>query len=135
MGTTVWIGKDTRQDLRRLQDQLGTPSVNATIRRLLERPAPDARALFAIHRAGIMAVIRRRRLKRLVAFGSRARGDARATSDLDLAVEVKAGADPLTVLEVEADLEELLGIRVHIVELPNPALRQTIQREGVAFEA
>jgi predicted nucleotidyltransferase len=133
MGTTVWVDDATRRDLRRLQKELGVGSVNETIRRLLDRPALDARTLFALHRDAIRAVLKRHRLRRLVAFGSRARGDASPTSDLDLAVEAAPQADPLAVLAAEADLEQVTGLRVNLVELPNPRLEEAIEREGVPF--
>jgi predicted nucleotidyltransferase len=133
MGTTVWVDDGTRKALRRLQRELGTESVNDTIRCLIERRALDARAVFALHRDAIKAVLRRHRLRRLVAFGSRARGDAGPTSDLDLAAEVAPQADPLALLAAEADLEEATGLRVNLVELPNPRLQGAIEREGVPF--
>lgn len=135
MGTTVWIDDATRAALRRLQRQLGTPSVNATIQRLLQNPAQDAHTLFARHRKAIRAILRRHHLTGLVAFGSRARGDAGPASDLDLAVHVAAGADPLALLAAEGDLEAALGLKVNLVELPNPALEAAIRREGVPFGA
>ncbi|HLE97266.1 MAG TPA: nucleotidyltransferase domain-containing protein [Candidatus Thermoplasmatota archaeon] len=134
MGTTVWIDDGTREALRTLQRTLGTGSVNATIRRLLDQPATDAHSLFARHRAAIRAILRRHRLRNLVAFGSRARGDAQAASDLDLAVEVATGASPLAVLAAEADIEKELGISVNLVELPNAKLKDVLRREGVPFE-
>ncbi|MFO1535954.1 MAG: nucleotidyltransferase family protein [Thermoplasmatota archaeon] len=133
MGTTVWVDDATRRDLRRLQQELGARSANDTIRRLLDRPALDARTLFALHRDAIQAVLKRHRLRRLVAFGSRARGDASPTSDLDLAVEAAPRADPLAVLAAEADLEQVTGLRVNLAELPNPRLEEAIAREGVPF--
>src|SRR5688500_5765131 len=130
MGTTVWVDDSTREALRRLQQEFGTDSVNSTIRRLLDRPALDARTLFALHRDAIRGVLKRHRLRGLVAFGSRARGDAGPTSDLDLAAEVDPKAAPLAILAAEADLEEALGLAVHLVELPCPRLQKAIQEEG-----
>lgn len=135
MSTTIWVDRETRLALRRLQEAFGTGSANATIRRLIEQPSTDARTLFARHRDAIRAILRRRRLRRMVAFGSRARGDATAASDLDLAVEVAPGADPLAILAAEADLEQALGLRVNLVEVPNPSLREVLRREGVVFAA
>lgn len=135
MGTTVWIDDETRSALRKLQASFGTPSVNATIQRLIAQPSPDARALFAVHREGIREILQRHRLRRLVAFGSRARGDAGPASDLDLAAEVAKGADPLALLAAEGDLEALLGMPVHLVELPNQRLAKVLKKEGVPFDA
>lgn len=134
MGTTVWVDDGTRAALRRLQSALGTDSVNATIRRLLEQPPADARSLFSKHRSAIAAILRRHKLKGLVAFGSRARGDANPASDLDLAAEAGPDAAPLAILAAEADLEAELGVPVSLVELPNTKLQSVIAREGVPFE-
>src|ERR1051325_2689385 len=117
MGTTVWVDDETRKALRRLQRDLGAASANDTIRRLIERPSLDARTLFALHRAAIAALLARHKGKRLVAFGSRARGDADPASDLDVAVEMGRGADALAPLALEADLEDLLGMPVNVVDL------------------
>lgn len=135
MGTTVWVDDDTRTALRRLQEELGTDSVNATLQALLRRPAPDARMLFGMHREAVAAILERHHLRSLVAFGSRARGEATEASDLDLATEVDPDADPMAVLAAEADLEEVLGVPVDLVELPNPRLQDVIEREGVSFAA
>lgn len=130
----MWLDDETREALRSVQRAFGTASVNSTIRRLIRQPAPDARTLFAQHRKTIESILRQHKLRGLVAFGSRARGDARATSDFDLAVEVSSTADPLAVLAAEADFEEEFGIPVNLVELPNARLGDVIRREGVAFE-
>lgn len=133
MGTTVWVEDDVRAELRRLQETLRTSSVNDTLRRLLARPALDARTLFAMHAQAIGRLLDQHGAKRLVAFGSRARGDARPDSDLDVAAEFFARADPLAPLALEADLEALLGIPVNLVGLPNPRLQATLRKEGVPF--
>lgn len=133
-GTTVWIDRDTREALRRLQDSFGTASVNDTLKRLLRQPAQDARSIFDAHRAPIEAILRRHKLRGLVAFGSRARGDATAASDLDLAARAAPGASPLAFLAAEADLEAELGVSVNLVEQPNPRLDAMIRREGVRFD-
>lgn len=133
-GTTVWIDRDTREALRRLQESFGTASVNDTLKRLLAQPAQDARSIFEAHRGQIGSILRRRRLRGLVAFGSRARGDATAESDLDLAARAAPGASPLAFLAAEADLETELGVKVNLVEIPNPRLDAVIRREGVRFD-
>lgn len=133
MGTTVWLSTATREDLRRLQGQLGLGSVDAAVRHLLARPAVDARTLFAAHRREVALILRRHGLQGLVAFGSRARGDATVASDLDLAAFVKASASPMALLSAEADLEAELGVPVNLVELPNPVVEVAIAREGVPF--
>ncbi len=59
MGTTVWIDDETRAQLRRLQDTFGTPSVNATLQRLLAQPAMGAHAIFQQPRKAIAAILKR----------------------------------------------------------------------------
>ena len=135
MGTTVWIDEAVRRALRERQEQFGARSVNETIRRLLEAPGVDARTLFLRHGKEIKRILDRHRVRKLIAFGSRARGDARPDSDLDLAVEMPANANPLAILALEADLEELLEVKVDLVELPNARLRPALEREGVRFGA
>lgn len=135
MGTTVWIDAQTRERLRELQDAFGTPSVNATIQRLLDQPAMDARALFAKHSQAIRRLLARHGVRSLTAFGSRARGDARPDSDLDVAIELAPKAGPLAVLALEADLEDLLSLKVNVTELPNPRVAAALRREGIRFAA
>lgn len=133
MGTTVWVSDGTREALRELQKALGESSADATIRRLIERPGLDARTIFALHHDAIKAILRKHKLRKLVAFGSRARGDAKPTSDLDLAAELAPGAAPLSLLSAEEEIERAVGLSVNLVELPNPKLGATIASEGVPF--
>jgi uncharacterized protein len=67
-------------------------------------------------------------------YGSIARNEATATSDVDVWVEL----DPLTpyaTVHLKQELEELLQRPVDLVRLRermNPALRQVILREGIS---
>ena len=133
MGTTVWVEDDVRAELRRLQHSMGAASVNAVLRRVLGPGPRTAQALFADHYDAIGRILRLHRIAQLVAFGSRARGDARPDSDLDVALRLAPDAAPLAAVAAEADLEELLGLPVRIVELPNPRLDAVIAAEGVRF--
>lgn len=73
-------------------------------------------------------------LQRIGLFGSIARNEATATSDVDVWVEL----DPLTpyaTVHLKQELEELLQRPVDLVRLRermNPALRQAILREGIS---
>jgi uncharacterized protein len=49
-------------------------------------------------------------------FGSRARGDARADSDVDLLADMPAGCSLLDVGRLTMDLQDLLGCKVDVVE-------------------
>jgi predicted nucleotidyltransferase len=75
----------------------------------------------------------RYQLQRIGLFGSTARNQATATSDVDVWVEL----DPLTpfaTVHLKHELEELLQRPIDLVRLRkrmNPALRQAILQEGV----
>ena len=48
-------------------------------------------------------------------FGSVARGEATATSDLDLLIEMEPGRSLLDIVAIKQDLEDLLGCKVDVV--------------------
>jgi len=68
-------------------------------------------------------------------FGSMARGDAQANSDIDLLAEFdpKAPVSLVGLASLRADLSELLGAPADLVErcALHPAVRQTADREAV----
>ena len=77
----------------------------------------------------IAALARRHNLDRVVLFGSRARGDYRDRSDIDLAVS--GGDVPAFALDVEEETHTLLFFDV--VNLDGPVQRElleSIAREG-----
>lgn len=47
-------------------------------------------------------------------FGSVVRGSDGLSSDIDLLVDLPADARPLDIIELECDLEDLLGARVDV---------------------
>lgn len=63
----------------------------------------------------IERVARANRADGVRVFGSRARGDARPDSDLDLLVAPGPGMSLFDVAGLQIELEELLGIEVDIV--------------------
>ena len=65
-------------------------------------------------------------------FGSYARGDFQADSDLDILVDLDAGADLLHLVGLQHFLEDKLGCKVDVV--PQRSLREEI-RESVFSEA
>ncbi|MEZ4338330.1 MAG: nucleotidyltransferase domain-containing protein [Sandaracinaceae bacterium] len=73
-------------------------------------------------------------LRLVLAFGSRARGDATDTSDLDLAVS----APSVDLLALAAELSERLGVEVDVVDLdgdvPIPLLMRLIDESVVVHE-
>ena len=70
--------------------------------------------LRANRREAILELARRRGARSVRVFGSVARGDAGPGSDLDLLVEWEPGRSLLDHAGLVQDLQELLGMRVHI---------------------
>ncbi len=72
-------------------------------------------------------------IEALYAFGSRARDDARADSDLDLAVLGAAPLAPLRRFETQRELSALLGCDVDLVDLytANSVLRSEAVTQGL----
>jgi len=68
-------------------------------------------------------------------FGSRARGDARPGSDLDLLVEFEKGRSLLDAIGLEQELTELLGFPVQVLTPAglSPHLREKILSSAVTL--
>ncbi|MBU3684139.1 MAG: nucleotidyltransferase family protein [Phycisphaerales bacterium] len=73
----------------------------------------DLDALLAAIRAELPA-LRRMGVLRIGVFGSRARGSARADSDVDLLVDFEDHRDLLDLIEVKQHLESVLGLPVDV---------------------
>ncbi len=94
-------------------------SVDARCRRIYTlgvtdvRPTP-LRELVEARRYEIKAITARHHGRSIALFGSVARGDDHAASDLDFIVEFEPGTRPLEVLLLGAELEAALGVPVDI---------------------
>jgi predicted nucleotidyltransferase len=71
-------------------------------------------------------------LEALLLFGSEARGESRADSDVDLAALFRSPPDVVALLEASADVERLLGRSVDLVGLgaASPILAMQVLRDG-----
>ncbi len=65
-------------------------------------------------------------------FGSRARGEAHAESDLDLLIRPGPGMSLFDLINLQLDLQELLGIKVDVVSENglHPLLKENILDEA-----
>jgi len=65
-------------------------------------------------------------------FGSFARGDNKKGSDIDILVEFKESPSLLTLIKLENDLSELLGVKVDLVTtgaLKNKRIKKSIKKD------
>jgi predicted nucleotidyltransferase len=65
-------------------------------------------------------------------FGSFARGDNRKDSDIDILVKFKEPPSLLTLIKLENDLSEIIGIKVDIVTtgaLRNKRIKKSIKKD------
>jgi len=82
--------------------------------------------------SGVASAARLPSVRRIILFGSRARGDARSRSDVDLAVEAPAAGrrEWLEVVEALEDADTLLSVTVVRLDEVSDSLRRRILVEG-----
>jgi uncharacterized protein len=95
-----------------------------TLRELVQSKREEILALAAQHRARDVRL-----------FGSAARGDERADSDVDFLVEFEPGARLMDRLRMMVELEDLLGRRVDVLaeRSLDPIVGEQARREAVAL--
>lgn len=88
------------------------------------------------HRDEILRLARKHGAQNVRLFGSAARGDDRADSDLDLLVEMEKGRSLIDHVALKQDLEELLEREIDVVteQSLHPRLRDRVLREAIALE-
>jgi predicted nucleotidyltransferase len=131
--TTVALSPATRDRLLDLKRQWRLRTTEDVIVRLLEGQLFGAKALYLSRREKVDAVLHKRGIRRLVAFGSRARGDARPDSDLDLVGRLPKGSDLVDLAQAQEELAEAFGVRVDFVSEGGlrGALKEQVERDGV----
>jgi predicted nucleotidyltransferase len=85
--------------------------------------ATPLREVVDARREEIKAIAARHHGRSIALFGSAARGDDHAGSDLDFLVEFEPGARPFELLLLGAELEDALGVPVDV------GTRQTLRQE------
>ena len=90
---------------------------------------------FLTKRQQILEIARRHGVNRIHLFGSVARGQSSAESDVDLLIEVGGPTPPWFPGGLVTELERLLGCQVDVVESSaiREGLRETILREAIAL--
>ena len=89
-------------------------------------------SLIESHRDQILAVAARYGIEQVRIFGSMARGDADADSDVDLLVSLPDGVSGLALGGLLMDVQELLHRRVDVLTegALHPALRERVLEEA-----
>lgn len=75
----------------------------------------ERRDLVKAKRDEICAIVRRHRGRSVAVFGSVARDEESATSDIDFLVEFEPGSSLFDLLHLSEELEALLGVPVDVV--------------------
>jgi predicted nucleotidyltransferase len=100
------------------------------VTRIRETSRPGV--VLAANRSEVIGLAHARGARNVRVFGSVARGEDQPDSDIDLLVDFPDGTSLLTVIGLEQDLRELLGVPVDVG--PADALRADM-RERVLTEA
>lgn len=89
--------------------------------------------VLAAHRQDVTGLLQRHGFDDVRVFGSVARGEDDADSDIDLAARLPAGMGLISLAKVEMELEEMLGVRVDLVPADSfkPTVRESAARDMV----
>jgi len=91
------------------------------------------RRLLDANRDMILRIARRHGARNVRAFGSTARGEDAATSDIDFLVDLRPGRTLLDLAGLTEELSTALGVSVDVAtpELLRPAVREQALREAI----
>jgi predicted nucleotidyltransferase len=86
-------------------------------------------------RENILKIARAHGATNLKIFGSYARGEERAGSDLDLLVELEPGRSLLDIIAIKQNIEDMINRRVDVVTAGalSPYIRDEIMKEAIAL--
>lgn len=120
---------------REIADALGVtqPAVSQQVKAARAATGVHPETLLAAAAPILVDVARSKGFDRLAVFGSVARREARADSDIDLLVEPPAGAGIKELVELQAIFEEILGRPVDVVTYGGlkPTIDADIRAEAV----
>ena len=83
------------------------------------------------HIEDIRRIARQHGATRIRVVGSRARGDSRGDSDLDLLIDMEKGRSLLDMVAIQQDLEDFLGCKVDVGSEFDPLLGDEPLRHAV----
>jgi predicted nucleotidyltransferase len=81
----------------------------------------------------VVPILKGHQTKRAAIFGSIARGEAKKNSDIDILIELPKGLSLFDFVEIQIELEEALGKKVHLTEYCTikPAVKKQILSEAI----
>ena len=129
MTTTIKLRSETKRMLELLKRH-PRETYDDVVRRLIgEAKTPPSSRIFE----EAVRYLRKRGIRDIAVFGSRARQESRPDSDLDLLVSLPSGMSLLDHVGMEMELSSLLGVKVELVsrEAVSPYMRETIEGEAV----
>ncbi|MEU3624152.1 nucleotidyltransferase [Amycolatopsis coloradensis] len=87
------------------------------------------------HRRAVIALAEQRGAHNVRVFGSVARGEDTATSDIDLLVDLDDNVGLFALAGLRRELGELLGVDVDVVPASTlkPAIRENVRAEAIAL--
>lgn len=133
--TTIEVPLPLRARLTKLK-QHSRQSYHEVIARALDAlEAKETGALDPLvskHRVALRFAARKNGLSRIWLFGSRARNEAKPTSDVDIMYQTKTGSTMWEVAGFMADAQDILGTKVELVDID--ALKSPV-RERILPEA
>ena len=83
------------------------------------------------NRGEILRIAAQRGVSNIRVFGSVARGDSTAESDVDLLVDFEKGHRGLDLFGFARDVEKLLGYHVEVGTQIHPAIRSKVEAQAV----
>ena len=111
------------------QDLTGTPEGTGT----QKLPDTPLGRLLEEKRQDVLACAARRGASRVTVFGSVARGEDNANSDIDLVVDLAPGTSLFGLMDMQEELETLLGVSVDLGTYDGLKewVRPDIERDGI----
>ncbi len=96
-------------------------------------PGPELPSFINGKRTEILEICRRNGASNVRIFGSVARGEAGASSDLDFLVDLEPNRSLLDHIGLQQELEDLLGVEVDVVTRRglHPLIRDNVLAEAV----